>query len=199
MEIWKPVKNYEGIYEISSYGNLRSVDRQCIYKNGSIKLLKGKPKKLQYIQDKYVITTLSKDNTLKTFAVHLLVAEAFLPRVLNKTQINHIDGNKHNNHIENLEWVTPSENKIHAFKTGLQKRTGISKYHNVTYCDNPLRPNRKWRASIRYKRKNYGLRTFLTEEDAARHVDFLLDSIGDTTRPRNFPKTLKCPTTIEKT
>lgn len=188
MEIWKPVKNYEGIYEISSYGNLRSVDRQCIYKNGTTKLLKGKPKKLQYIQDKYVITTLSKNNTLKTFTVHSLVAEAFLPRIANKTQINHIDGNKHNNHIENLEWVTPSENKLHAFQTGLQKRTGISKYHNVTYYDNPIRPKRKWRASIRHKGKNYGLRTFLTEEDAAKHVDFLLDSIGDTTRPRNFPK-----------
>ena len=59
----------------------------------------------------------------RTYKIHRLVAENFIPNPENKKEVNHIDGNKHNNHVSNLEWVTTSENRLHAFRTGLQKPT----------------------------------------------------------------------------
>lgn len=69
----------------------------------------------------YYIVTLCKGKERKTKKIHRLVAEAFIPNVENKLQVNHIDGNKLNNNVKNLEWCTDSENMIHAYKTGLMK------------------------------------------------------------------------------
>lgn len=76
--------------------------------------------KQHFDKDKYLIITLNNKKK-KTFKVHRLVAEHFIPNLQNKPCVNHIDGNKQNNNVNNLEWVTPSENMLHAYKKGLIK------------------------------------------------------------------------------
>lgn len=119
MESWKPIKGYEGYYEISNFGNVRSLDRKVKGKNGKFQSLKGKNLKTPPGKPGYPTVSLQINNIPKTFAVHRLVAKHFIPKVQGKDVVNHIDGNKTNNHHKNLEWVTHSENHMHAFLTGL--------------------------------------------------------------------------------
>ena len=72
------------------------------------------------------IVDLRKLGSRKTMTIHRLVAEQFIPRILNKTQVNHIDGNKRNNEVSNLEWVDNSENQLHAYALGLNKRSELA-------------------------------------------------------------------------
>lgn len=186
-EVWKDVKGYETHYEISSYGRLRSKERYAPCKGGKTRLVKSALKKLFYNRNGYFITTLSKEGVLKTFTVHQLVAQAFIPNFIKGMELNHIDGDKTNNHVTNLEISNPSHNQLHAVRSGLVPKRGTSIYQNVSYITNP-RAKAKWVGSIRHAGKScYGWKTFMTEEEAAKHVDFLLDSIGDTERLRNFP------------
>lgn len=187
MEIWKGVEGYESCYEVSSYGQVRSKDHRVPCKGNKTRLVKGKLKRLFLNKQGYLITTLSQENKLATFTVHQLVAQAHLPSFQKGTDLNHIDGDKTNNHVANLEVSNPSHNQHHAVRTGLKAKTGNSQYRNVTYLTNPKAVS-KWAGSIRHAGKScYGWKTFKTEEEAARHVDVLLNSIGDTSRLRNFP------------
>lgn len=188
MEIWKSIPGYEGYYEISDQGNVRSLDRYVNSKVG-VRLVKGSLKIIQKNYRGYSIVTLSKNQKLKTFTVHQLVAWCFIPNFIKGMEINHIDGNKENNRLTNLELSNPSHNQLHAVRNNLVKKRSISKYRNVTYLKNASPTAKQWAASIRYAGKSsYGWKTFYTEEEAAHYVDFLLDSIGDTQRIRNFPK-----------
>lgn len=185
-EIWKEVPGYETHYEVSSLGRLRSKERIAPCKGGT-RRVKSQLKKLFYNKGGYQITTLSLHGKLKTFTVHQLVALAFIPGFIKGMEINHKDGNKANNALDNIELSNPSHNQFHAINAGLRSKVGTSIYHNVTYVKNP-RAKSKWAGSIRHGGKSsYGWKTFQTEEEAAKHVDFLLDSIGDTNRIRNFP------------
>lgn len=104
-----------------------------IVKNGSIKICKNgvvynrckkgvlKKAKKTYITGGYVLVTTWEGNQQKTYAVHRLMAEAFIPNPLNKEQVNHVDGDKNNYSLSNLEWVTAKENAQHAIETGLRK------------------------------------------------------------------------------
>ena len=114
-EEWKPIDGFEGLYEISSYGRVKSFK---VYQSG--KILKPSPDLNGYLR-----LSLAKEGKNKYVNVHRLVAEAFLPRISGKTCVNHIDGNKANNRLDNLEWCTYSENIKHAIRTGLYG--GISK------------------------------------------------------------------------
>ncbi|MBP94202.1 MAG: hypothetical protein CMC55_08810 [Flavobacteriaceae bacterium] len=187
-EIWKDILNYEEQYQVSNLGNIRSKDRIVNTKGNATRLIKGSVKKLCVNRKGYAITALSKpDTTLWTVTVHQLVAQAFIPNFIKGTEINHIDGNKLNNAVSNLEESNPSHNQLHAIRTGLRPKVSNSIYRNVTYVKNP-RAVKRWAGSIRHDGKStYGWKTFLTEEEAAKHVDALLDSIGDTDRLRNFP------------
>lgn len=120
-EIWKDVNGYEGHYQVSNYGQVRSVDRIVVrmYRGGFSKA--GKIVKPYVTPKGYLRIQLSKDGKLKNFMVHRLVALAFIENPNNKPEVNHKDGNKRNNFLENLEWVTSSENQIHAYDTGLKK------------------------------------------------------------------------------
>lgn len=104
-EIWKNIDGYDGKYQVSNLGNVKS------YKNLKKELCKNG----------YLRVTLYKEGKAKRFLVHRLVANTFLENKSNKPQVNHIDGNKTNNQINNLEWVTSSENNKHAHKIGLNK------------------------------------------------------------------------------
>ena len=105
-EIWKPIKGYEGLYEVSNYGRIRSFDTYRKGRNGSIRFCKGRILKFHTHQQGYLYVGLWKNNKHKTYKVHRLVAQAFLPNPHNYPCVNHKDENKTNNNVDNLEWCT---------------------------------------------------------------------------------------------
>lgn len=123
MEIWKQIKGYEELYEVSNLGNVRSKDKTIIQdaKNNSksTHLYKGKTLKPMLQNNGYYTVTLCYNQKYKIVGVHRLVAQAFIPNPDNKPQVNHIDGNKMNNCVDNLEYCTAKENMQHAFKNNL--------------------------------------------------------------------------------
>lgn len=117
----KEIKDYEGLYKITSEGNIYSLDRYNIDKHGQKKFYPGKLLKFDTIKrahTTYHRVTLSKNGVSKRYQVHRLVAETFIPNKDNKSIVNHIDNNGCNNDVSNLEWCTHSENMIHAQKQG---------------------------------------------------------------------------------
>ena len=127
-EIWKSIKNYEGLYEISNYGRVKSINRLVKGRWGFTKI-NEKILNLVFDKDGYLIVTLCKDGKQKVGKVHRLVAEAFLDNPNNYPVINHIDGRKENNNVENLEFCTQSHNVKEAYRLGLEKPqlTGLGK------------------------------------------------------------------------
>jgi len=120
-EIWKDVKGYEGMYQVSNLGRIKSLDRTVVCNRG-YKLVKGMILKGEISKKGYCRIRLSNGvNNRKKYFVHRIVAFAFICNQDNKPFINHIDGNKLNNNITNLEWCTCSENIQHAFDNGLKK------------------------------------------------------------------------------
>ena len=119
MEIWKDVEGYEGMYQVSSYGRVKSLAREVTDMFGTKMLEEKIVERSDNCQ--YYMIALSKNNVKEHTSIHRLVAKTFIPNPENKPCVNHIDGNKHNNRVENLEWVTYSENSQHAIRTGLLK------------------------------------------------------------------------------
>lgn len=112
-ELWKPVVGYEGLYEVSNLGRVKSLPR---------KGTKGGVLTPSYSNSKhYAHIPLTKNGKLRTTSLHRVVALAFIPNPENKPQVNHINGDKTNNRTDNLEWVTNKENADHARETGLWK------------------------------------------------------------------------------
>lgn len=128
MEEWKPVVGYEDSYEVSNYGRVRSVDRIIVDKNGVESFHRGFMKKQtdNKVRGKagYLVVRLLSNGVGITRVVHRLVAEAFIPNENNLPTVNHIDGNKQNNHVDNLEWVSFADNNIHALHTNLRSPRG---------------------------------------------------------------------------
>ncbi|MFC0819748.1 NUMOD4 motif-containing HNH endonuclease [Moraxella marmotae] len=117
---WLPIKNYEGLYEVSEAGEVRSVDRLLYVTNQKERLFKGKVLSLVVnVQNRYPQISLWKNNKGTSYYIHRLVAEAFIPNPDNKPEVNHKDGNRQNNHVCNLEWVTSTENSQHAINSNL--------------------------------------------------------------------------------
>jgi hypothetical protein len=123
MEEWRDIPGYEGLYQASNMGWIKSlvgrkerILKPVMHSNG------------------YMRVSLYIDKKLQQKYIHRLVAETFLANPQNKSEVNHLDGNKTNNHVENLEWATSSENKEHAYKTGLYPRSKKYKGRKV-YID----------------------------------------------------------------
>lgn len=123
IEIWKDVPGYEGLYQASDFGRIKSLER-TIYKvmnGGGIHGYKRRERILnQYNNNDYLIVRLSKDGLMTNCYAHILVADSFIPNPMNLPEINHEDGNKQNNNLYNLKRVTASENQLHAYRMGLQ-------------------------------------------------------------------------------
>ena len=120
-EIWVSVKGCEGLYEVSNFGNLRGLPRKVTQRNGHPYFVTGKDLKGSISPvTGYRVVSISDGETKKTKSVHRLVAMAFIPNPFDKPEVNHIDGNKQNNRVDKLEWVTSSENQTHAHEIGLQ-------------------------------------------------------------------------------
>lgn len=129
VEIWKDVEGYEGSYQVSSFGRVRGVDRLISYiaRGGTpaVRLQRGKVLKTSVGTsgyETYHMYDVERDR--QTLMVHRIVAKTFIPLVAGNDFVNHKDGDKLNNHISNLEWVTKSENTLHAIDTGLLLKRG---------------------------------------------------------------------------
>jgi hypothetical protein len=127
-EKWKDVVEYKGCYQISNFGRVRSLDRNEINVNGISRKLKGSLKN-SFISGGYVLVTLSKNNTNKSYTIHRLMAEAFIPNPNNLDEVNHKDRKRKNNFLSNLEWCTSRENTHHA----RIRMKSSSKYVGVSY------------------------------------------------------------------
>jgi len=148
-EIWKDVVGYEGLYKVSNLGNVFGVKYKRILK--------------QYVpKDFYPSVSLCKNNKKSTVCVHGLVANAFLHKNdnYNKNVVNHIDGNKHNNHILNLEYVSVRANSTICYRKN--KETKSSKYSGVSLH----KKYNKWLSEIKYKGKKIYVGYFKTEIEA---------------------------------
>jgi len=118
-EIWKNVVGYEWLYMVSNLGRVKSINRLTMYREGRVGLTKEKILSQHSHYNGYLLVTLSKDGMRCKYLVHRLMALAFLPNPDNKPCINHINGVKADNRIENFEWCTQKENVRHYFKQRL--------------------------------------------------------------------------------
>ena len=132
-EVFVDIPGYEGYYQVSNYGNVRSLDRVIKEKTGKTQTLKGRILKLRINPGGYYYVEFSKNGNRATFAIHQLVAQAFLDNPDNKPTVNHINGNKLNNSLSNLEWATYSENLEHAYKTRLRRAVQIEAVGSKNY------------------------------------------------------------------
>jgi len=132
MEEWKDIDGYEGIYKISSLGNIKSMPRTNKYINHKIGgVILKKP-----LANGYPVSVLCKDKTRNRQYVHRLVAKAFIPNPENKPFINHINSIRNDNNISNLEWCTQKENVHHARRMGrMNQGLDLSKYTNLKGAD----------------------------------------------------------------
>jgi len=156
VEIWKDIPNYVGAYQVSNLGNVKSLSRPIIQRYiqyiSKEKLLTPKVNSGGYLWVKLYGTG------KKSFAVHVLVALAFLGERDSLNVVNHKDGNKLNNHIDNLEYCSQREN-IHHHKKSVKS---TSKYIGVCYDTN----TKKWCSKIKVKGKTVNLGRFENEIDA---------------------------------
>lgn len=123
-EIWKPVVEYEGIYEVSNLGRVKSCERTIVRSNGSKMSIPEKIMKPTINHSGYETVLLSNRGSQRR-RVHRLVGQAFIENPYSKEQINHKNGIKTDNSVQNLEWVTNQENKRHASKNGLTNRKKV--------------------------------------------------------------------------
>lgn len=176
-EIWENIPEYDSLYQVSNYGNVRNARKRNM--------------KFFTIGAGYKALHLVDNKVRKCFLVHRLVASVFCPNPLNKPDVNHLDGCKDNNLATNLEWVTKKENMVHAVKSGLliplgyatgfKKANAASKYHNVSYDKN----RNSWLAAV-YSKGIIKSKRFKNEIDAALYVNTLLDLFEITDRPKNI-------------
>lgn len=117
----KDVVGYEGYYKISDEGVLHSVERYIDHPICGKQFVASRIMKVYEDQDGYYCVNIQRGNKEQHVRIHRLVAQAFIPNPENKPQVNHKDGNKKNNHVDNLEWCTNRENVHHAIKTGLKR------------------------------------------------------------------------------
>lgn len=171
-----PIEGFEGLYEISNYGVLRN----------SRKIMKT-----YQINSGYAAAKLVKDGQRTSVLIHRLVAQHFLSSAPGKNEVNHISQEKADNSVDNLEWVTSKENKAHSHENGWTvynepskgvKLGSSSKYHNVLWD----KQRQKWVGVVRHQSKNHFPKRFDSEQDAAKHVNWILDTLGLDDRPKNL-------------
>ena len=137
-EEWKDIEGYDGFFQVSNLGRVKSAggQRGTCYRKERIR-------SLSIAKDGYVKVRLQCDDKDKTVKVHRLVAEAFIPNPEGKDTVNHIDGDKTNNSVDNLEWIDRSEQMYHAYKLGLKESRVGSNNSNAKLTDEQVREIRR--------------------------------------------------------
>tara|TARA_A100000171_G_scaffold50706_2_gene62827 strand:+ start:406 stop:912 length:507 start_codon:yes stop_codon:yes gene_type:complete len=159
MESFTEIKGYEGFYELGDKGTIRSLDRNVFHYKGGVRKYKSQVIKTFQSKEGYVFVRLSKNGVRKTHSIHQLVAMTFLnhkPCGWEKV-VDHIDNNKRNNSVDNLQIITNRENSS-------KDRSGKSKYTGV----HPIPNYKKWKAVIGKNGNNINLGTFNNELEASR-------------------------------
>lgn len=133
MKNWRDIPGYEGYYQINTSGEIKSLDREVKNGDKSKRIIASKIIKQTIKPNKYLSVMLSKECENKRFLVHRLVALTFLGE--SDLCVNHIDGNKQNNNIKNLEYCTYSENNNHGFNIGINKNFGGNHYSTKLTTD----------------------------------------------------------------
>lgn len=134
-EIWVDVEGFEDYYQVSSLRKFKSLERYVDHKKyGKMKVNERIMKTWINNRNYHMISLQDKNGERKHFLVHRLFAIAFIPNPHNLPCINHIDGNKQNNDITNLEWVTYADNNTHAYKTGLREHAMKGKFGKDHHC-----------------------------------------------------------------
>lgn len=130
MEIWKDVENYEGLYQVSNLGRVRSLDREIrrynkIKRKWSVHIKEGRVLKPRVKDNLYLYVGLCKDGNINNKYVHQLVAIAFIPKIEGYRIVNHLDSDRQNNVLSNLEWADHSRNINHCIESGRKTDLGI--------------------------------------------------------------------------
>lgn len=174
-EVWKKCPGFEDSYEVSNLGTVRSIDRIQAKRRG---IIKGKIISYNLNQKGYPQLRFYKNNIKYVRNPHRLVAIAFIPNPNNLPQVNHIDGNKKNNRVDNLEWVSNSCNQKHAYRLGLQPSRAGENNSKTVLTDNQvsamkiyynsgktlLEVSNKFNVSIGIVRNIFYLRTWKTNK-----------------------------------
>lgn len=133
METWKPIKNFEGLYEVSDKGQVRSLDRIETTSNGRKRFKHGQVRKLHDNGRGYLCVDLWKNNKSYWEYVHRLVAQAFIPNPDSLPCVNHKDYNRHNNNVDNLEWLSYKDNNLYSLPNYTKPRG--PKVPKIVKCD----------------------------------------------------------------
>lgn len=160
MEIWKDIKGYEGIYQISNLGNVKSLGNNKFKKEKILKQRKNK--------GGYLVVTFIKNKIIKNYYIHRLVAETFLSNLEYKKTINHINGIKSDNKVENLEWNTYSENLKHKYKILGYKSSNYNKFGKENHLS--VKVNQ-------YSKDNIFIKTWNSIADIERELNISRQSI----------------------
>jgi len=147
LEKWKDIKGYKGVYKISNFGRIYT-KHKCRIKSPNIRI--------------YIHANLYLKGEVARFKVHRLVAEYFLKNDNNFPQINHIDGNKHNNNVFNLEWCNNSYNQKHAYRIGLKTGANTNPVRGEKHYSHKLKEKevlflRKTKRNNKYYCKKYNI------------------------------------------
>lgn len=186
MEIWEDIKGYEGIYQVSNYGNIKSlerIDNRGRRAHGRI-LTQGKD------GGGYSTVRLSKNGKCHTIHVHRLVAETFIPNLENKATVNHINENKEDNSVRNLEWATYKENAHHG--TRMERCYGNRDYKAIgKNISDSLKKKGRTKPIIQYDKDMNVIAEFDSVVDAAKKYNILASGIGNALKGHKRCKTYK--------
>ena len=171
MEIWKDIENYEGLYQVSNWGNVRSLDTliNCKgAKNIDKHIRKGRILKKYIGTTGYYTVNLSKNSKIKLARVHRLVAKTFIKNPKNHYCVNHKDGNKLNNKVENLEWCDFAFNNKEAYRLNLKQNKYKGKYGKDAQFSKPV---------IQYSKEAKIIKIWDNAEQVARELGYCANNI----------------------
>jgi hypothetical protein len=170
MEVWKDIEGYEGYYQVSNFGNVKSLNRSIPNSRCGTVRVKERILKPRKNHKGYFCVLLMKNSIPSNRLIHRLVCMSFLPNEENKEQVNHKNGVKTDNRLENLEWSTQSENIRHAFDNGLKFSLGVvgEKNYNSKLSEQDVRDIRISNLSQKILSEKYKVHQSIISEVKAR-------------------------------
>lgn len=174
MEKWIDIKGYENSYQISSKGRVKTKKRRKAIRSSGDRFTKERIHNEYLNNDGYPMAKLSANGKIKRYLIHRIVASHFISDIKDGLVVNHIDGNRRNNNVSNLEVVSHFDNIRH----GRTNKSATSKYIGVFYD----KQTEKWRAQLCFEGIRYSLGRHKTEEEAFEQVQKKIDEIGIKTK-----------------